>query len=516
AILYEMLSRNPFRRKSAPETLAAILHESPPPLQTQAELPVALEALIFRCLEKDPGERFQTARDVAFIMESLMGELRRPAAPRLDSRSRRPASSIAVLPFADMSPARDQDYLCEGIAEELINVLARIEGLRVAARSSSFQFRGAALDIRAVGARLGVAAVLEGGVRKAGDRLRVTVQLVDVADGYQRWSQRYDGKLDEVFAIQDEIAASVATALRGALSQREKEVLRRPETNMETYEYFLRGRQLMHRFSRASLESAKRMFERAIELEPKYALAYAGLAASHSWFYEWWGGGQADLEAADRASRRALELAPDLAEAHASRGFVLSLLRQYDGAAERFEAAIRLNPNSYDAHYYYARTCFASGRIERSAELFRKSGAVRQEDYQSMILLHQSLGLLGRDEEAREALREGIFRAERQLELDPNDARALSLGANALFNAGQKEKAMRWSERALALHPDDQGVLTNGACLRARAGLKEEALDLLERTFAKGWGKRDWIEHDPDYDSLRDDPRFQALLDKLQ
>jgi non-specific serine/threonine protein kinase len=518
-ILDEMVTgRSPFERASAAETLAAVLRDPPPSAgRGSSAIESALERLIFHCLEKDPADRFQSARDLAFALESLHSEARAggvTAAGPQPAAERR-ARSIAVLPFADMSATRDQDYLCEGLAEELINALSQIDGLRVAARSSSFQFRAPAVDVRAAGARLGVDTVLEGGVRKAGDRLRVTVQLVDVNDGYQRWSQRFDRRLEDVFAIQDEIAEAVATALRGILSQHEKAALRRPETAVETYEYFLRGRQLLGRWQRPALEAARGMFERAIATDPSYAPAWAGLADVHCWLYEWWGGDDDDFAAADRASRTALELAPELAEAHASRGFVLSLERRYQEASEHLQEALRLSPNSFDAHYLLARIFFAWGRIEQSVELFRRAGELRVEDVQSYVLLAQSLWMLQRDEEARAANREGIRRAERRIELDPADARALSLGAVALQQDGLPDKALRWSERALELHPDDQGVLLNAACLRARLGRKEEAIAILERSMAKGYGKRDWIENDPDYDNLRDDPRFQAMLDKL-
>ena len=426
-------------------------------------------------------------------------------------------SAIAVLPFADMSPDRNQDYLCEGLAEELINALTHVDGLRVAARTASFQFRASGADVREVGRHLGVGTLLEGSVRKAGDRLRVTVQLIEVATGYHRWSQRFDRMLDDVFAIQDEIAESVATSLRGnVLNGREKQALLRPQTGVGAYEYYLRGRQHLPRLTRPHLETSGEMFERAIELDAGYGPAWAGLAMVHATLYEWYGATEDDLVTAERASQRALELAPGLAEAHVARGCALSLSRRYAEAAREFEDAIRLNPNLFDAYYYFARTSFACGEIERSAELFRKAADVRQEDFQSPMLLGQSLRMLGRHDEGRDASREGVRRAEHVLVLNPVDGRALSMGAVHLLEDGQTARALEWSQRALELYPDDMGTLLNGACLRARLGLKEEALELLERVFARGWGKRDWVEHDPDYDILRDDPRFKRLLAKLK
>jgi adenylate cyclase len=426
-------------------------------------------------------------------------------------------SAIAVLPFADMSPGRDQDYLCEGLAEELINALTHIDGLRVAARTSSFQFRSPGADIREIGRHLGVGTLLEGSVRKADDRLRVTVQLIEVATGYHRWSHRFDRRLDDVFAMEDEIAESVATSLRGTLlTHREKQALMRPHTDAVAYEYYLRGRQYLPRMARPDLLRSGEMFERAIEHDNAYGPAWSCLAAVHATLYEWFGGSDDDLRRAEATSQRALELAPDLALAHTARGFVLSLSRRYDEAAQEFETAIRLHPNLFEAYYYFARTSFASGHIERSAELFRKAAEVRQEDFQSSMLLGQSLRMLGEVEAGSEASLEGIRRAERVLDLNPVDGRALSLGSVHLLEVGQTERAMEWSRRSLELYPDDMSVLVNAACLRARLGLKEESLDLLDRVFARGWGKRDWVEHDPDYDSLRDDPRFTKLLARLK
>ena len=424
-------------------------------------------------------------------------------------------SAIAVLPFADMSPARDQDYFCEGLADELISALTQIDGLRVAARTASFQFRGTGADVRAVGQQLGVGTLLEGSVRKAGDHLRVTVQLIEVATGFHRWSRRFDRTLDDVFAIQDEIAESVAKSLRGEISQHEKQALLRPHTGAAAYEYYLRGRQYLPRLTQPDLQKSGEMFEHAIELDAGYGPALAGLAMVHATLYEWFGAREEDLVRAERASQKALQLAPGLAEAHVAGGFTLSLYKRYDEAVHEFEAAIRINPNFFDAYYYFARFSFARGDIKRSAELFRMAAKVRHEDFQSPLLLSQSLRMLGRAEEANEALKEGIHRAEHALVLNPLDGRALSLGSCALF-PHQKARAMEWSQRALELYPDDMGTLVNAACLRAKAGLKEEALELLERVFARGWGKHDWIERDRGFDILRDDPRFKNFLAKLK
>jgi adenylate cyclase len=426
--------------------------------------------------------------------------------------------AIAVLPFMDMSPERDQDYFCEGLAEELIDALTHVDGLRVAARSSSFQFRQGGMDLREVGRALGVDSVVEGSVRRAGDQLRVTVQLIDVPSGYHKWSQRFECQVGDVFAIQDEIAAAVATTLRGGapLSQREQRGLRRPQTNAEPYEYYLRGRQSLHRMRHPDLDESRRMFEGAIELDADYAPAWAGLATVHALQFEWWGAKDEDLHRTDRASQIALDLAPDLADAHVARGFALSLHRRYDEAQVHFELAARINPHLFDAYYYYGRAAFARGEIEHSVELFRKAAEVRHEDFQAPTFQAQSLQMLGRHDEAHAAYREAIARAERIVALNPLDGRALAVGSLALYAEGYLDRAHEWSRRSVELYPDDLSALINNACLKLRNGQHEEALDVLERVFGRGWGKRDWVDHDPDYDCVREHPRFKALLAKLQ
>jgi adenylate cyclase len=420
--------------------------------------------------------------------------------------------SIAVLPFVNMSNDPEQEYFCDGISEEISNALSQLDNLRVIARTSAFSFKGKNLDVREIGKTLNVTTLLEGSVRKAGTHLRITTKLLKASDGSHLWSNRYDRVLEDVFSIQENIAENVATALQGVLTIKEKEAIRRPETIVEAYEYFLKGRELFHQLA---LYEAKKLFEKAIELDPGYAPAYAGLADAHAWQYQWEGSDESDLEAAERNSQKALSLAPNLPESHSSRGFVLSLGKRYDEAGKEFEKAIRLNINSYDAYYYYGRSCFSRGEIERSAELFRKASEVRREDYQSMLLFAQSLTIMEKPE-AHEVMVEGINRAKKQLELNPADRRALSLTSGSLFETGEKEKAFEWINKALELYPDDAGVLINAACLYCRDHNKEKALEFLEIAVGKGFGNKDWIEHDPDYNCLRNEPRFHALLDRLK
>lgn len=281
------------------------------------------------------------------------------------------------------------------------------------------------------------------------------------------------------------------------------------------YDYYLQGRQHLARMMHRGLEASRAMFVRALELDADYAPAWAGLATVHACLYEWFDPSQVVLAQAEQASRRALAAAPRLAEAHAARGLVRSLSRHYDEAVGEFEAAIRINPYLFDGYYYFARTAFARGDMTCAAEMFSAAAQLRSEDFQSPMLLATADHALGRESAAHDAVQTGIRRVELVLALNPHDGRALSLGAGTLIDAGQTERALEWSRRCLALYPGDTSALVNVACVHARVGQRDEALTLLERVAARGCGKRDWIVNDPDYASLRQEPRFQRLLSRL-
>jgi non-specific serine/threonine protein kinase len=506
AILYEIATgERPFGGATPSDLISSILRDSPPPVdQLRQELPHHLGRIVRRCLHKDPDRRYESAKG----LRNALADLRTEAA-----RTQPDVRTIAVLPFVDMSPERDQGYFCEGVAEEILNALSSLESLCVAARASSFQFRDAPLDLREIGARLGVGAILDGSVRKAGSRLRITAQLINVADGYHLWSERYDRELEDVFAIQDEIAENVVEALKLTLSPQQKESLKKPTAKIEAYDYYLRGRHLMEEIVESGFQSALGMFEKAVAIDPKYAPAWAGIADSHSWLFAWYGSCGDDLDEADRVSRRAVELAPDSAEARASRGYVLSLRGQHADAAFEFERAIALNPRLFEAYWYYGRDRFGQGDNEHAARLMEKAAAVRPDDYQALLLQAQFYRSLNEPGKARAAAERSLERARRRLELNPREARALYLGAGALLLLGRRDEGLDWAERALALGPDEPTILYNVGCSFAVAGETDRALACLEKALAEHFGLREWFEHDSDLDSLRSHPRFQALLD---
>lgn len=423
--------------------------------------------------------------------------------------------SIAVLPFADLSAKHDQEYFSDGVAEEILNALTKVAGLRVPARTSCFAFRGTSVDAREIGKRLGVETLLEGSIRKAGNRLRITVQLIDARNGYQLWSERFDREIEDIFAIQDEIARSVLGALGLSLTQRgERRFIKPSTTNVEAYEFYLRGRKLFHTWTRQNMEFARQMFLRAVAIDPDFASAWAGLANTYVDLYRW-GHNSRDLEEGQRTSAHALKLDPNLAEAHVAIGQALAIQRQFKDAAVEFERAIELDPTLFDAHYFYARSSFEAGDLEKAVQLFEKAHRSRPEDYQAMALRALALHELGRADETREADQQAVDLINKYLELNPNEARAYSLGASPLARLGEHEHSKQWSEQAIALAPNDPVVLYNAACTLAQLGEHDRALDGLERSIEAGVAVGDWIKHDPDFESLRDHPRFQAIVKRI-
>src|SRR2546429_5939856 len=387
--------------------------------------------------------------------------------------------SIAVLPFVNMSGDPEQEYFSDGITEDIITDLSKVSGLFVVARNTAFTYKGKHVDVQEVAKRFGVNFILEGSVRKAGARVRVTGQLINGKDNGHVWADRYDRDLTDIFAIQDEITHAIVEQLKvKLLPQEKKSIGQTPTGNVEAYTYYLRGRQFLHRHSKSYYQLARRMFAKAVELDPAYARAYAGIADCDSFLFLHYSA-PVEIKGIFETSAKALALESGLAEAHASQALALSLEQRYEEAMAEFEKAIALDPNSFEGHYFYARACFAEGKLERAAALFERAAEIKPDDYQSVCLLIQIYRSLGRAGEKESAARRGIERAERELTLHPDNPRPAYLGATALVTLGQNDRAKEWLARTLAIDPDDILTQYNAACIYSRLGEKYTAFDLL-------------------------------------
>jgi len=443
------------------------------------------------------------------------GSAREGDAGSAPSGANRP--SIVVLPFNNMSGDPEQEYFSDGITEDIITDLSKVSGLFVIARNTAFTYKGKKLKVQEICQDLGVSFVLEGSVRKAGSRVRVTGQLIDGMDGGHLWADRYDRDLTDIFAIQDEITHAIVEQLKVKLLPQEKRSIGQAQTdNVEAYTYYLRGRQFFNRHSKPYYQMARRMFAKAVELDPMYARAYAGIADCDSLLFVHYHA-DVSLDSILATSARALELEADLAEAHASRGLALSLVKRNEEATAEFERAIRLDPNSFEAHYFYARACYTENKLDRAAELFERAAEIKPDDFQALAIVIPAYRAIGRDGEIKPTARKALERAEHELRVHPENTRAAYLGGSCLIELGEPERAREWLSRALAIDPDDVMTQYNVACAYCKLGDLEPAFDLLERVLpaSSDWMKS-WIKYDSDFDPLRKLPRYQKILELIK
>jgi serine/threonine protein kinase/Tfp pilus assembly protein PilF len=517
-VLYEMLTgERAFTGPTAQAVLAKRFTETVAPVRTlRPNVPESIERALNRAMSTEATKRYPTA--ALFAQALASGSLTTPVDTQtIPQPTISAAKSVAVLPFANMSADPENEYFTDGMAEEIINALTKIQSLRVASRTSAFAFKGKNEDITEIGRKLKVSTVLEGSVRKMGTRLRITAQLVNVADGYHLWSERYDREMEDVFAIQDDISQAIVKALRVILSEGEKKQIEkaRPAVNVEAYDFYLRGRQYFHQLRRKSLEYARQMFNRAIEIDPEYARAYAGVADCCSLLYTYFDAREFNIRQADIASSKALALEPELAEAHLARGIAVSLSKRFDEAEKEFETAMRLDPKLFEAPYFFGRTRTAQGKFEEAVKLFERASALRPEDFQATAFLAQSYSSMGMKAEADAATRRAARQIHDRLEMNPDDARACNLGAGIHATLGDADKALEYAERSLGIDPDDPMLLYNVACTYSMLGRIDDGLSCLERAVDKGFGHKEWIEHDADLNPLRDTPRFKAIAQAM-
>ncbi|HYL46399.1 MAG TPA: protein kinase [Candidatus Limnocylindrales bacterium] len=520
-VLYEMATGSvPFSGATSALIFDGILHATPTsPKELNARLPLALDNILGKALEKDPDLRCQTAAELRADLKRLQRDIessRRPAAEKSVTGSGAHAiptkqKSVAVLYFENQSGAKEDEYFRDGITEDVVTELSKIAQLETFPRSEMLAFRDKPVTAQQVGQQLGAAYVLEGSIRRAGNRVRITAQLVEASTRHSVWAERYDRQLEDVFAIQEEIARSIAQALRITLTpQEEKTIARKPTENPQAYDFYLRGRSYTRR---ENMDYALQMFEQAIQLDPNFALAHAGIAHLCGLIYEIREQNPIWIERGLAACDRATALAPDLPEVLVAHARICYAQKKYEEAALLARRAIERKPDCEGSWNILGRAYFAAGRFEEAAALTERAIEANADDYNTFIPYGNTLERLGRKKEA-EHVRQRMRKVLRQqLELVPEDVRArILLASNLAYTGEDADESIRHLQTAVALRPGDPNTLYNAACTYGVLRRKAEALDTIKKAFAAGYGNRNWAANDSDLDCLHDNPEFRKLV----
>ena len=435
-----------------------------------------------------------------------------PSAPSsVTPVQQRQRMSICVLPFANMSGDPEQEYFSDGITEDIITDLSKVSALAVVSRNTAFTFKGKHAEIAHVARQLKVTHVLEGSVRKAGNRVRITAQLIDGATDSHLWAERYDRNLDDIFALQDEIAEAIVSALKLQLLPDEKKAIeQRSTTNPEAYKLYLMARQYNATGNSRHREITVRLCQRAVEIDPAYARAWALLAISQA------NKRLTNIDTGDTgwpAAERALALQPDLAEAHAAKGRILGDAGRYDEAMAEHTTALRLDPDGYEVNCAAARCYIGMRRNDDAVRCLERAAAAIETDFWALGMAIQCYEAVGDDEGAKSAARRCLERVEKVIIAEPDHGLAIGFGVSALVALNEADRAKEWTARALLLDPDNTNLMFNLACNMVSLREMDKAIELLAPLFARALGQNlNWFAADTTLDPIRDDPRYKAML----
>jgi len=507
-VLYEMLTGElPFKAEHEAALIYLVMNEEPlaPSSHDRRILP-SLDALVSRMLEKDRDRRFQS-------VEELLSSLRAVIADIENAGQAGKTKAIALLPFENISPDKESDYFSDGLTEELILSLSKLKNMRVVSRTSTMQYKGTKKDIKTIGRELGARYILEGSVRKFQDDLRITVQLVDVENDAQLWAAKYKGKLQDIFDIQEQVAEQIVDALMVKLSPSEKVVLTKRSTeNAEALDLYMRARKALYRRSKTDFNNAIQLFQKAIELDRRYATAYAGLGEAYATLYQDIERNELYLDKAVEASHKALMYDASLSEAYAALGIAYFNKKMPEEALEVGRKAIELDPNNFIAYWILGRIYHTNDQDELAVGVYKKCIDINPEFYSALVDLCDAYEKLGDTENHKKTFQKVLQIIPQYLENHPDDGRAHMFHGIFLAQAGKIEEAKIEAEKAINFNPTDPLMLYNSACFYARIGENRLALESLKKSIISGYQNYEWIKRDTDLESIRTVPEYIELM----
>jgi TolB-like protein/Flp pilus assembly protein TadD/predicted Ser/Thr protein kinase len=507
-IAFELLTgKTPYEGEFEQAIIYSILNEEPKSvLSVRKDVPLKLDQLVMKMLSKNKEHRYQNVSEILLDLKEL--KLKSKQAPVEKEKK-----TIAVLPFENISPDKDADYFAEGLAEELITSLAKIKEIKLVAPANTMKYKGTDKDIKTLGRELAAGYIMQGSVRKFKDDLRISVKLMDVAQESQLWGETYKGKLEDVFDIQEKVSKEIVDALRVNLSLTEKVVLSKRSTlNAEAFDNYLRARNFLYRLTKNNVHLAIQLFNKAIELDPRYAAAHAGLGEAYATLYQYFETNDSYLDKAIESSLKALMYDPTLSEAYTALGLAYFDKKLLEEAITSTLKAIELDSENYVAYWILGRIYHTTDRTDEAIQQFKKTIALNPDFYNAFNDIIMAYERINDMENAKRALDEALEKIHVYLAKNPDDARAHMYHAIHLAAVNKNEEAIAEGKKALELNPGDSLMMYNAACLYARLGDNHLSIETLKNAIAAGQEDFEWIKRDSDLDSIRNEPEYIELM----